>query len=64
MYKRQEHVEGMEDAHDHGAEDHEHGDEADIHMEDAHRFEADGHEMEIEYDEHIWTCLLYTSRCV
>lgn len=51
----EEHVEGMEDAHDHGAEDHEHGDEADIHMEDAHRFEADGHEMEIEYDEHIWT---------
>lgn len=58
----EEHVEGMEDAHDHGAsghgEDaHEHEDDADgewnrLH---AHEEDLDGHEMEIEYDEHIWT---------
>lgn len=42
----EEHVEGMEDVHDHDHEAEEHQEVFD---------DSDGHAMEIEYDEHIWT---------
>ena len=50
----------MQGSHDHAHD--EHGEHDDHEAHDGHLH--DGHEEEIEYDEHIWTCLLYTSRCV
>ena len=64
----EEHVEGMEDAHEHGEGAHGHVEDARGYGEDTHVYEdhegvpelhayddRDGHEMDIEYDEHIWT---------
>lgn len=49
----EEHVEGMEDAHEHGHDVDEDSYGADGH--ELYAYDADGHEMNIEYDEHIWT---------